>query len=326
MTAGSITLNPAQDAADPVLAFPAARGLAAMAVTVRLDAASPLVEGTYPQGRVRGFRLAHGAELPTAKHRFTLVIDQGERDGFTVPAGLGWATGTLSTSGAISLTGQLGDARSFTAAPFLSATGQAILWVKPYHNPNSWLGGIVSFRESGLAAAGATAAQEPGLRWNRAPDAAELSYPDGFGPLQAQPGVAPYDPPASAGALAAALGLTQQTFADIMIEGGGLPDVDAAAALPQALTLDDRFELRAVPEPGILLAPWSGSVRRKDGTISGILRLSASGLGIVDGSAPVKGVLLPGGGFEAVVAAGWVKIPVSDRKGAFRTAALVISK
>jgi hypothetical protein len=35
-----------------------------------------------------------------------MVIDQGEQDGFQIPAGLGWATGTLSTSGGLPNTEQ----------------------------------------------------------------------------------------------------------------------------------------------------------------------------------------------------------------------------
>lgn len=330
--AGPITLNPGDDSVDLVISFPAEEGLEALVVSLRLDAASALVEGVHSNrdprtsGTVRGFRLARGTRQPAVERDFTLIIDQGERDGFSIPAGLGWATGSLSSSGEISLAGQLGDSQSFTTSPRLSVTGQAIVWVKPYRNPNSWLGGIISFRESGLALSKSKKYQEPGLSWFRAQDASELSYPHGFGPLQAHAGIAAYAVPASADTLAKSLGLAQRTFGQVLIEGGGLPDPKGPGVLPEAFVLRDNFALIAVPLKGRQPVPWDGAISGNDGTFAGTMKLPASSFGIVAGPARASGVLIRGAGFEGIMAAGLVVIPVNDGKGAFRTAAIMISK
>ncbi|MES2923224.1 MAG: hypothetical protein V4819_16835 [Verrucomicrobiota bacterium] len=330
---GSVSLNPAEESARLVLPFKSDRELESAKIDLSIDASTPLVEGylffngsAWVDGSVRGFRLARGSREPAKDRQFTMVIDQGERDGFSIPAGMGWATGSLSNSGGISLSGRLGDSQLFYTSSNLSATGQAIIWVKPYRNLDSWLGGIISFRESGLAESNSRKFQQPGVSWFRERDATQLSYPHGFGPIQAQAGIASYSPATSAAALAKSLGLAQRDFGDVLIEGGGLPDPKGETVLPEAFALRDSFELLARPVAGGSPVPWSGAISKDDGTFAGTMKLPASRFGIVGGTARASGVLIPGAGFKGIVAAGLVEIPVNDRQGAFRTAAMVISK
>jgi len=330
---GLVTLAPAENASLLVLKFPAARGSEAVEATVRIESSNPLVDGSYAVGRsvkslgkIRGFRLAGSPPGQKKDRLFTMIIDQGEQDGFSIPAGMGWATGSLSDSGEISITGQLGDAQAFKSSARLSVTGQAIVWVKPYRNTESYLGGIISVQQNNLAASDAKAAQSPGLVWFRTRDASESSYPKGFGPIQAQAGIAFHNPSATAAELSKKLGLVKRTFTHVLIEGGGLPDPKGKSVLPGSFTLSNNFDLIAVPVPGSPVVPWSGSIDQKDGSIDGVLNLPASGFGIVGGPARASGVLIPGAGFEGIVASGLVKIPVNDRPGAYRTSALVISK
>lgn len=183
---GTFALDPTKAAVDLTIPFSAA-----MKVHLRLDPSSALVSGDYPQGIVEGFRMASGSELPTGNQLFTLTIDQGPQDKMTIPAGLGRATGTVSNKGAIALTGQLGDGKAFKIGTQLSATGQAIVWMKPYKNPNSFVGGIVSLRNRGLVKNGSDETLIEGLYWYRVADSREPSYPNGFGPLRADVGIAP---------------------------------------------------------------------------------------------------------------------------------------
>jgi hypothetical protein len=132
--------------------------------------------------------------------------------------------------------------------------------------------------------------------------------------------------PANSIALAETLGLTQQTFRGVIFEGGGLPDLGAAAALPESFALDASYKLIALPIPGRLVAPWQGSINAKTGSFSGTLDVAASTSGILAGKASVSGVLLPAAAVEGVVGAGLVKIPVAGRAGAFRTGAAVLSQ
>ena len=162
---GSFSLDPTQEAVDLTIPFSAAT-----TVHLHLDPNSALVSGDYPQGSIRGFRMASGGELPTQATNLSVMFDHGAQDGYSAPAGKGWASGSLAKTGAISLSGQLGDARTFTATLSLSATGQAIIWLRPYLNKSSYFGGIVSLRETGLLANPSESSLEEGLWWSRTPD------------------------------------------------------------------------------------------------------------------------------------------------------------
>lgn len=312
---GNFSLDPTQAAVDLTIPFSTA-----MKVHLRLDPSSALISGDYPQGSITGFRMASGSELPTRNQLFTLTIDQGAQDDMTIPAGMGWATGTVSNKGAIALTGQLGDGKAIKIATQLSATGQAIVWLKPYKNRNSFVGGIVSLRDRGLVKNGSDEPLTEGLWWYRVADSKELSYPNGFGPLQADAGIAPYAVPANAAALAMSLGLPTATFPNVIIDGGGLPD-SITASLPTSMTLDNAFKLKAVPA----LLAWSGTVNKANGSFSGTLTLPTSASDVLVGPAKVSGVLLGGSYYSPHVGSGLVKIPLKSPKGSFRTAAIVTS-
>jgi hypothetical protein len=232
----------------------------------------------------------------------------------------------ISTKGSITLGGQLGDAQAIKGSMKLGATGQALLWLKPYRNLSSQIGGVVSLHETGGIPATALAKTDRKLWWYRAADAVEVSYPIGFTAIPAEVGVRGFTAPANSIALAETLGLTQQTFRGVVFEGGGLPDPNAASALPDAFALDASFKLIAVPIPGRLMAPWQGSVNAKIGSFSGTLDVAASTSGIIPGKAAVSGILFPSAEVDAVVGAGLVKIPVAGKPGAFRTGAVVLSR
>jgi hypothetical protein len=316
---GSFSFDPAKDAVDLTIPFSTA-----MTVHLRLDPYSALVSGDYPQGSIRGFRMASGSELPASNRLFTLTIDQGAQNGMTIPAGMGWATGTVSNKGAIALAGQLGDGKAIKVTAQLSATGQAIVWLKPYSKLNSFVGGVVSLRDRGLVKNGSDAPLAEGLCWYRAADSKELSYPNGFGPLQADVGIAPYAAPASAAALVTALGLPTTKFPSLIIDGGGLPNV-IVASLPTSMTLDNAFKLTAVKKVGQTQLPWKGTVAKANGSFSGTLTLPTSTSDVLAGAATVSGVLLEGAYYSPYVGSGLVKIPLISPKGSFRTAAMVIS-
>ena len=324
--AGTFDLDPAATSASMAMTFSAAPGLTAQAMTLSVSGPDALASGTHPQGTLRGFRLARGAELPAATKAFTMVIDQGEQDGFLIPAGIGWATGVISTKGSITLSSQLGDTQAIKGSMKLGATGQALLWLKPYRNLSSRIGGVVSLHETGGIPATALAKTDRKLWWYREADTSELSYGSGFGPVQAEVGVRSHAIVTSSAALATALDLSQSRFRNVIFDGGGLPEPAWTNALPEAFVLDANFNLAAIPIPGRLMAPWQGSVNPKIGSFSGTLDVAASTSGIIPGKAAVSGVLFPSAEVDAVVGAGLVKIPVAGKPGAFRTGAVVLSR
>jgi hypothetical protein len=324
--AGTFDLDPAATSASMTMSFPAATGLTAQTLTLGVSGPDALASGTHSQGNLRGFRLARGSELPAATKAFTMVIDQGEQDGFLIPAGIGWATGVISTKGSITLSGQLGDAQAIKGSMKLGATGEALLWLKPYRNLSSRIGGVVSLHETGGITATALAQTNRKLWWYREADTSELSYGSGFGPLPAEVGFRPHTVTTTSAALAAALNLSQNRFGNVVFDGGGLPEPAWTNALPEGFVMDASFKLAAVPIPGRLMAPWQGAVNPKTGSFSGTLDVAASASGILAGKASVSGVLLPAAAVEGVVGAGLVKIPVAGRTGAFRTGAVVLSR
>lgn len=325
--AGTFDLDPAATSASIAMNFASATGLAAKSLNLAISGPDALAGGTHPQGSLRGFRLARGTEMPSATKAFTLVIDHGEQDGFHIPAGMGWATGSLSNKGIISLSGQLGDAQAIKGSFKLGATGQTLLWLKPYRNLSSTIGGVVSLHETGAVPAGALARTDSKLRWFREPDPSELSYPGGFPALPAEVGLRGFTIPVSSGALAEALDLADQTFWDVVVDGGGLPYPSWSVALPgmpESFVLDASFQLASVQFPGRSMAPWLGSVDPKTGRFTGTLDLAASPSGILAAKAAVSGVLFPP--IDRVVGAGLVKIPVAGGPQAFRTGAVLIMK
>jgi formylglycine-generating enzyme required for sulfatase activity len=322
---GVFDLTPSMNRAAFAVTFPASYNVVSFSTSLQIDAITALAGGTYAQGTMRGFRLAKTGELPTAARQVTMVIDQGEQDGYQVPAGLGWATGTLSTSGSLPLSGQLGDAQTFRKTVNLGATGQAILWVKPYRNLNSTMGGIISLRDTGVVPPTSYAPIQNGLLWQRVADSAELSYGSGFGPLAADASVNPYLKPASAVALATNLGLTNNQFRNVTFDGGGLPNAEQTAAMPERFVMDSSYKLAPVAVPGRVMALWQGGISSSAGTFKGTIALDASNSGILKGNAGVSGVVFRRNDLESV-GAGLIKIPTTGVKGSFRTGAFLMDR
>ncbi len=320
---GFFDLVAAQDRASWSITLPAVASLPSATMSFGIDGNTALAAGTHPRGTMQGFRLARGAELPVATRTITMLIDQGVQDGFVIPAGTGWATGSISNRGAVALAGQLGDAQAFRATLSLGATGQALMWLKPYKNLNSYIGGIVSLHGSGVLPASPLHNQESGLWWYRAADATELGYPGGFAAMNTNVGVRSHPIPASALALSQNLGLTEQVIRGVVFDGGGLPDPNAVAKLPESFAIDASYKMVALPIPGQPMAPWTGLIASRTGGFTGTLRVVASNSDTIAGNAAVSGVLFPTVG-SRVVGAGLVKIPIVGPKGAFRTGAIVL--
>jgi hypothetical protein len=256
-----------------------------------------------------------------------MVIDQGEQDGFLIPAGIGWATGVISTKGSITLSGQLGDTQAIKGSMKLGATGQALLWLKPYRNLSSRIGGVVSLHETGGVPATALAKTDRKLWWYRATDTAEPSYPAASQPVPAEVGTRGFTAPATTPSRWRKPWDSPRTFPECDLRRRRLARPWCRGGhLPETFALDASFKLIALPIPGRLMAPWQGSVNPKIGSFSGTLDVATSTSGIIPGKAAVSGVLFPSAEVDTVVGAGLVKIPVAGKPGAFRTGAVVLSR
>jgi len=304
--------------------FPA-QGLAPrFEITVGINGNSSLVDGTFNMntgavvGSLRGFRIAKGNALPPLAKRMNFALDQGVQDGINFPAGIGTGTGMSSTNGFVRFMGVLGDARTFSVSPQLSETGQIIVWIQPYTNRNSYLGGVITLPDLGQTLRTTQTLRE-GLQWFKAANAREKSYPAGFAnPLPIDPLVAFFNRPANATALATELGLTALTFQSV-IEGAGLSSSTPGATpvLPDQLVLTDLFRLNAVAQPG--LVGWTGNIDRTSGGIAGILTLPPVPPGTAPSRASVRGVILPGFTSSGL---GLVQVPIPGPTGSFRTSSI----
>ena len=322
---GAFDLVPATERVSFASTFPALAALPTFTCNWSFDAQTALVSGSHTAGTLQGFRLAKAGEMPTSARQVTLLIDHGDQDGFLVPAGYGWATGTLTTKGTLLLSGQLGDAQTLKTTLSLGATGQAMLWAKPYRNLNSFIGGIVSLNGLGVLSPTARTKDVSGLTWRKMADVADLSYNSGFGPLTATVKANPYIKPASAATLSTSLGLNNGKFSNVIVDGGGLPNPAQISALPQAFVMDSAYKLAAVAQPGRVMATWTGAISAASGSIAGTLAVEASNTGILKGNASVSGVLLRRDN-EDTIGAGLIKIPISGRKGSFRTGAFLMNR
>ncbi|PAZ05016.1 MAG: hypothetical protein CAK88_09720, partial [Verrucomicrobiia bacterium AMD-G2] len=284
---GVFDLTPSMDRAAIAITFPVVSLTPAFSSSWQIDATTALAAGSYAQGTLRGFRLAKTGELPTASRQITMVIDQGEQDGYQIPAGLGWATGTLGTTGSLPLSGQLGDAQSLKTTVRLSATGQAMMWVKPYRNLNSLIGGIISLRDTGIVPQSPYTSIRNGLSWRRVADNAELSYSSGFGPLAADASVNLHNKPTSSLVFSANLGLSNSEFRNVVFDGGGLPSAEQFTAMPERFVMDSTYKLNPVALPGRVMALWQGVINSTAGSFTGTIALDASNSGILKGNASV---------------------------------------
>jgi 2',3'-cyclic-nucleotide 2'-phosphodiesterase (5'-nucleotidase family) len=325
---GTFTLvNGAQAAVNAV--FPAARGVSATTVNLVLDAATPLVAGTYvsgtENGNGRGFRLVDRSSSVPMTQKLTMMLDAGAQDGVAYPAGVGWARGSAGVTGSVNLSGSLGDAQTLSLGLMLSRTGQAIVWSQPYRNKSSYVGGIVSLTGLGQPLP-FPQRQGAGLRWFKAADSRELSYEAGFAaPLAVTAASSRWDSPASATVLAAALGLSNSTM-QVQINGAGLSNATATApVLATSFLLSPRYALTTAAPLAPVPVPWAGSVRAADGGISGGFTLPAGSSNIAGRSA-VSGVLLLDESFGTTIGAGLQQVPIAGRRGSFRTAAVLLKQ
>lgn len=288
-------------------------------MTLPAAASSDLVTGNRDAGSqtLRGFRLAQPVKTPGVTQKFTLaMINPVLGNGTQVPAGTGTLTGTVDTKGVVKLAGFTGDAQTVTASFDLSQTHQAVFWTQPYKNKASYLGGIMTMGNLGLADRVVTAESlTTGLKWFKQADSTEVAYPLGFTAQTLEARASLWISSINALALSDSLGLT---FSEM---GVSYRNPLALAGLPSRIRISEKLALmRIAPNTGV---PWQGKANATDGAFSGSLTLS-SGIG------GVSGVLLQDVAFDSFVGAGLVRVPLpaspSLPKGSFQTIGIELDK
>ncbi|MBL9153747.1 MAG: choice-of-anchor I family protein, partial [Verrucomicrobiales bacterium] len=317
-TKGTFTDPPGSAQRTLAVTFPAGKGgvPAATTVTVVLDSAATSDAFTGNRDGVgvntlRGFRLAKVGRRPASTRTINVaLVNTVPGNGVNVPGGTGYLTGTVDVNGLVRVTGFTGDGKAVAGAFDLSQTNQTVVWMQPYLDKRSYLGGVVTIGDLGLPGRGGsgTAPLAEGIKWFKQADARELSYPAGFALQQIDPQASQWILPPTSVAMGDSLGLA---FNEINVSYHNPLGV---VNLPTKFRLTERFGLlRIAPNVAV---PWSrGVALNKTGTFTGILTLP-------NGAGVVNGVLLQDASFGTQVGAGLVRVPLPLTvvpRGSFQT-------
>ena len=219
--------------------------------------AKPLL--VLPPGRTVAYSGAH-----------TMVIDPISATPATGPAGAGWATASISTTGVLTLNGCLGDGQAFTSTlpPQAGATPAYALFVLPYKpvRTQSFVAGEFSLAaHPALVNRRYVAAST--LAWKKAGLAADVSYRSGIALAAPVFSLDPWLPPAGAVTLAARLDLGTGTPAPMDVSHTAT-GASGNAVLPTSLGLSTK-NLISVLDPVANVGKWKAIVVPTTGAFSG---------------------------------------------------------
>ena len=240
---------------------------------------------------------ADGRKLSTATVAYagahTAVLEPATPTGSTVPAGAGWATARISTTGVITLTGKLGDGTGFTSAlspDDLSNPGYR-LFVQPYitARTHSFLAGSFTLAEHPIP--GRRYLAQSSLTWKKTKLDTDSSYRTTFGTVNTVLMIDPWLEPKTTVptfTLAQRLGLTGTSFGVSHSATGSasqsslptrlaLSTANAVSVLTPAANLTKWKTLTFVPKTGTITGSFelTDAIKRTV-TFSGILRQPAT--------------------------------------------------
>jgi hypothetical protein len=307
--------------------FAANLGMPPVAINIAIDGTLLNQMGSYNDGNLRGFRHARPAEAPSATIAYGIIINPGTQDGHHIPAGFGWLRGRVSNQGIGTFVGLLGDGTNVTTSLRVSPTGQAVLWMQPYANKNSFIGGIITLSDLNQPITNATLLHS-NVWWRKEADGKTLSYPSGFPAIPVTIGSAKWTIPDSATALGSSLGWKNQRQSQLTIAGGGLNNSEpqsTIASLTTELSIDDKFGLLSFAPSDVPLIPWVGRVSKADGSFRGTFRIpSGFSSNIPAGTASASGLLLQGDSWGDITGLGTILVPTIGPKGSFKTSSMIL--
>lgn len=200
---------------------------------------------------------AHVTSLPDSftSSRMTLRLSAPEGDG--LPAGYGWAVVRVKRSGAVQMSGKLGDGSAFSLGTMLQRRGEALLCL-PFRKGKGELFGSLDFNHAGIESNGT-------LKWRKAASVGG-TFPDGF-ETDVTAYLSPYEKPAR--------GKQVLTYAEGILDaefiGGGIGPVVASLLVSPN---DSTTQLPPVLPPYDLNVRLS--VDRETGRFTGSLGFSGS--------------------------------------------------
>jgi hypothetical protein len=238
--------------------------LAGQPLSLSINPASGAVSGSLGAAALSGWRAAWNATSNPAEnlvgfYSFAIDLNDPLDDGKTeIPQGSGFATFSVSNSGAMTLAGKTADGEPFTSSPLLGASGEFWLYSPLYKNLGTLQGSLTLTEDpAGLFSGNSIAGP---LTWSK-PTTTPRAYA-AFGPLNLKAEGA-YLAPASKGN--PALGLPDTGSVGLRFTDGGLADSDTDPDMDFTFTDEDKPVLSKDPlvNPGqvaLSLNPSSGAI------------------------------------------------------------------
>jgi hypothetical protein len=241
----------------------------------------------------------------------TAVLEPAIPEADTVPVGAGWAQGTTSTKGVLTLKGKLGDGTAFTTAlsPDREADPGYRVFVQPCKPARSGAYLAGAFRQ--VVSSGAVGSREmrgvagAPITWVKAGLSSDSSYRTSFGPVTTMMTLDPWLRPAGSDTLAVRLGLTGGTFGVQHSDTGSLsnPKLPSSVALSAKNVVSVLLPQTAPPN----ITKWKTTINASLGTFTGSFEL----LDITEKrTVPFSGVLRqPSSGADTLIGDGHFMLP-----------------
>jgi hypothetical protein len=241
-----------------------ATSLAGLPLSLSINPASGAVSGSLGAASLSGWRAAWNATANPAEnlvgyYSFAIDLNDPEDDGQAhLPQGSGFATASVSNSGAMTLVGKTADGEPVTSSPLLGSNGEFWLYSPLYKNLGTLQGSLTLTEDpAGLFAGNSIAGL---LTWSK-PTTTPRAYA-AFGPLNLRAEGA-YLAPASKGN--PALGLPDTGSVGLRFTDGGLADSDTDPDVDFIFTDEDKVQMPAgtLNNPGqvtLNLNPSSGAI------------------------------------------------------------------
>ncbi|MBV6501699.1 MAG: hypothetical protein CJBNEKGG_04217 [Prosthecobacter sp.] len=238
--------------------------LAGQPLSLSINPASGAVSGFLGAASLSGWRAAWNAATNPAEnlvgyYSFAIDLSDPADDGMAgIPQGSGFATFSVSNSGAISIVGKSADGEPLTSSPLLGSSGEFWLYSPLYKSLGSLQGSLTLTEDpAGLFSANSIAGL---LSWSK-PNTTSRAYP-AFGPINLKAEGA-YLAPASKGN--PALGLPDTGTVGLRFTDGGLADSDTDPDVDFTFTDEDKVLLSKDPlvnkgQAALSLNPASGAI------------------------------------------------------------------
>ena len=235
---------------------------------------------------------------------YTLTLGDPVNLGVTAaPAGHGYATAKIGTTGTLVAKGKLADGTTLTGTLAVAEDGSYRWYLKPYKTPGNYLGGWLTLTER-ADTAGRYEASSVDFYWKKPAAATDKLYPAGFGPVGLTVELQKWVAPVSPVSLASLLGLNAAGGSLALgMDGGGLTNDDPNTyTLPTTLTLGATGLVTVADATNPTL--WNLKVKTTDGSFSGSFTLKD---GTLSRKITLQGVLLqqPSPDADAVIARGY---------------------